>query len=302
MGRFSVLFLVLLVAGCAAQQDVCNFKSHHSHLVVPLAKTYESCTSPSATFLLSHGATFFCPHTYDIKQLATFEAAGPQALVCKAFFQALSVPTASLKLALRPTLNANELPATGSGEVTSWTSPVLYQVHAFGQNRSSGPGEGWNTTTLYDGPVTVNFRNLYARQFSMGTPQPTALTYLLYNASGTLFMTHFIASAPSFDDIVLLSSVAQLPAGLTLPAEPLLLVFSDREDAYPYRVPQLTQLTATLHYQGPEGRGRSAPIQVSTARRVYAGIDDGFADFGYNCPQPPPYPQHPSLCSGRVLS
>merc|ERR1712054_403029 len=86
----------------------------------------------------------------------------------------------SLKFALRPTLVINGLPATGQGYSTSWTSPVLYQVHNFGNSSADGPGNGWNTTTLINANVTVlDFQVAYFREFEIGPPLPV-LSYLIH--------------------------------------------------------------------------------------------------------------------------
>jgi hypothetical protein len=58
--------------GDVAPFPACNTgPMHHSHLIVPLAATEEDCVLESSRFLLSHGATLFCPHTWDIKLLAS---------------------------------------------------------------------------------------------------------------------------------------------------------------------------------------------------------------------------------------
>ena len=45
---------------------------HHGHIILPLGvSTVEECKTSTTQFLLSHGATFFCPHTWDIKLLAS---------------------------------------------------------------------------------------------------------------------------------------------------------------------------------------------------------------------------------------
>lgn len=64
---FVLCLLLLIVLSTAQSQTECNFESHHSHLVIPLAKDVSSCSASNALFFLSHGATFFCPHTYDVK-------------------------------------------------------------------------------------------------------------------------------------------------------------------------------------------------------------------------------------------
>ena len=46
----------------------CNLgPTHHGQIVVPLAATEAECANAdTGRFLLSHGATFFCPHTWDV--------------------------------------------------------------------------------------------------------------------------------------------------------------------------------------------------------------------------------------------
>ena len=58
----------ILLAIALARGDDCNFgPTHHSHLTLPRAASRDACKKQHATFFLSHGATFFCPHTYDVK-------------------------------------------------------------------------------------------------------------------------------------------------------------------------------------------------------------------------------------------
>jgi hypothetical protein len=72
-----------------------------------------------APFFLSHGATFFCPHPYDVKLIGRFGldalSQTAQSILCMAYFSTLKDPEASIKFALRPTLPINGLPSkTGS--------------------------------------------------------------------------------------------------------------------------------------------------------------------------------------------
>ena len=134
-GIVTVAQLALLVVQASAENaadDKCNFgPTHHSHLVLPLAETVEECTAESATFVMSHGATFFCPHTFDVKLLATIVEAPARETLCKTHFQNLQQGTSS-KMVLRPTLPAGGLPALSRGELLTWESPVMYHVHDFG--------------------------------------------------------------------------------------------------------------------------------------------------------------------------
>ena len=65
---------------------------HHAHLIVPMAATEEACMNDTARFVLSHGATFFCPHTWDVRLLAQIVEDDARAMLCVSF---LRWPTAN---------------------------------------------------------------------------------------------------------------------------------------------------------------------------------------------------------------
>jgi len=311
--------LALLFAACVLGQpaniptsgheanSLCNFENHHSHLVIPLTTTEEACGAEGAKFLFSHGATFFCPHTFDVKLLGTFSNNTQQQVLCSNFFDAYDEysPTAevpvSLKFVLRPTLPVNGLPATGAELTTQWTSPVLYYVYNFGNDSSAGPDNGWNTTTLLNEDITVNFqRALYFREFDLAAVKPSSLSYLLYRVPTSdgverYFLTHYITSAPDFDQIIFLTSVSspvpirrRWPVRVEVPNVP---------NEYDHRLLGGDNVAVTMYVNDPQtGLPVSYTVQLETGIEIYSGIDDGFADFGYNCPFPPPYPQARGLC------
>ena len=110
----------------------CDFgPTHHSHLVLPLAANAEECKLANASFLLSHGATFFCPHTFDVKLLGHLAEEDARNTLCDTHFESVERGVSS-KMVLRPTLPAGGLPALARGEMSSWESPVMYHVHNFG--------------------------------------------------------------------------------------------------------------------------------------------------------------------------
>ena len=70
--------------------DKCNFgPTHHSHLVLPINVDRDRCKLKYSLFFLSHGATFFCPHMYDVKLLAQIEEDDARELLCDTHFDAL---------------------------------------------------------------------------------------------------------------------------------------------------------------------------------------------------------------------
>lgn len=85
-------------------------------------------------FVLSHGAAFFCPHTFDVKFLGTIDEDSARATLCETHFAALAKGVSS-KMALRPNLEAGQLPALARGQLESWTSPVMYSKTAEAQSR-----------------------------------------------------------------------------------------------------------------------------------------------------------------------
>jgi hypothetical protein len=95
---------------------------HHSHLILPLAKTEDACADDSTRFQLSHRATFFGPHTWDIKLLAQIVEDDARATLCKSFFSAVANGE-SPKHAFRPTLPQGGLPAEALGQLTTGSLP-----------------------------------------------------------------------------------------------------------------------------------------------------------------------------------
>ena len=239
---WQVCLLVTMANGATAfgppplpGSDACNFgPTHHSHLVLPLAATQADCKSVNAKFLMSHGATFFCPHTYDIKLLATVEEDAARATLCDTHFASLASGT-SAKVVLRPTLPAGGLPALARGEMHSWASPVMYHVHSFGKDNDAGPGEGWNATTVRNETTTVQvLRVLYARLLDV-QPKPAALTYLAHSAGpggagvgAPAVLSHYISTSGTsgFDQIakarISSKDTGSSTGSSTAPAAPLL--------------------------------------------------------------------------------
>ena len=141
--------------------SACNVgPTHHAHLILPLALNEADCAHPTAHFFLSHGATFFCPHTWDVKVLATINEDAARATLCSSYFSALATPGASPMHAFRPTLPKGGLPAEALGQLSEWTSPVLYWVHNFGKDNSAGPDHGWNLTTLRSDTTSVSIKQV----------------------------------------------------------------------------------------------------------------------------------------------
>ena len=110
----------------------CNIgPTHHSHLIVPLSTSESACALPTAQFLLSHGATFFCPHTWDVKLLARIVEDDARATLCSSYFGAVDSDASPIH-AFRPTFPQGGLPAEALGQVLTWQSPVIYHVHRYG--------------------------------------------------------------------------------------------------------------------------------------------------------------------------
>jgi hypothetical protein len=141
-----------------APDTTCNFgPTHHSHIIVPLAKTVDACRAADAEFFMSHGATFFCPHTWDVKILATIEEQAARDTLCESWFK--NKDTFPIH-AFRPTLPAGGLPDEAQGRLASFTSPVLYHIYNFGENNDAGPDAGWNLTTIRKDDSTVNIKQV----------------------------------------------------------------------------------------------------------------------------------------------
>jgi hypothetical protein len=87
-------------------------------------------------------------------------------------------------------------------------------VHAFGKSNDAGPGQGWDTTTLYDKDTTIAVKQLlYGRKLQI-QPAPASLTYLAHAFGGDgdaartgVVLTHYISTSgkSGFDQIVKVS-------------------------------------------------------------------------------------------------
>jgi hypothetical protein len=175
--------LYILATGELAPDSKCDFgPTHHSHVILPLETSLTSCKSKTATFFMSHGATFFCPHTWDVKILATISELDTRNILCESFFKHKDDFPIH---AFRPTLPAGGLPAEALGQLKSWTSPVLYHVFNFGKNNDAGPDAGWNLTTIHNATSTIQIKQvLYGRQLDL-QPSPKELTYLVHAPKGS---------------------------------------------------------------------------------------------------------------------
>lgn len=175
----------------------------------------------------------------------------------------------------------------------------MFLIFPARDSNQSGPDQGWNLTTLYNQSIKVEFQAVYFREFGLAQPKPQQLTYLLFNASNNLILTHYITSAPDFDDIVLVDSIDE---NVNIPSNwPLVVTFDHFPDKQNV-LKEHTKFQAHLQAQYASGSFEKQellkPISLNLGRRIYTGVDDGFADFGRNCEIPPPHPQHRSLCGG----
>lgn len=266
---------------------------------------------PSAQFFLSHGATFFCPHTYDVKLLATIAEDAARATLCDSYFDSLAHPGASVKHVLRPTLPAGGLPALARGELKSWASPVMYHVHNFGKDNAAGPDAGWNVTTIRSKPTTIHVvRVLYSRLLDV-QPRPASLTYLVHNnpynqisTAPNAVLSHFISTSGSsgFDQVF--TAWVTHPNGDRLKLRetwPLFLTIDDREDAFGQRLTAAdpSPRSATLHiYDQKTGQPVDYSCTVKLGLDYYAGTSDGFAGYGTMCFDAPGSkgPRSPTTC------
>ena len=83
-------------SAAAFSADACNFgPTHHSHIVLPLASDRTSCAKQGAHFFMSHGATFFCPHTFDVKLLATIQEGDARKTLCDKHFDGVDTKKSS---------------------------------------------------------------------------------------------------------------------------------------------------------------------------------------------------------------
>ena len=157
--------LCLLLCAVPAAGDACNYgPTHHSHIVLPLASTAAACKAADARFVMSHGATFFCPHHFDIKLLATIDEAAARATLCDTHFDALASGVSS-KMVLRPTLPAGGLPALAHGEMDSWKSHVMYRKSDVpGVQRASAIAACLTSASLSLSLSLWLFRTYYSRR------------------------------------------------------------------------------------------------------------------------------------------
>lgn len=273
--------------------------THHSHLTLPLAHSRTACKQPAAKFFLSHGATFFCPHTFDVKLLATIHEDAARATLCDSHFDALGQAEkgVSPKHVLRPTLPAGGLPALARGELSSWTSPVMYHVHSFGRDNAAGPDAGWNVTTIRNQTTTIKVvRVLYSRELDV-QPRPGALTYLVHanpyepqKHLANAILSHFITSSgPSgFDQVFTasLTSAGKQDEPIRLRKTwPLFLTLPGRDDAFDKRLTAAEpSAAAVLHvYDEKTGLPKELACSVRLELDYYAGTSDGFAGYGTMC-------------------
>ena len=286
--------------------DKCNFgPTHHSHIVLPLASDKTSCAKQDAQFFMSHGATFFCPHTFDVKLLTTIKEDDARKVLCDTYFLGVTSGS-SPKVSLRPTLPAGGLPALARGELTTWTSNVMYHILEFGKNNDAGPGNGWNLTTIRAQPTTVEvLRVLYGRELEV-QPKPAELTYLAHNAgtNGKAVLSHYIStSGTSGFAHILKVLIQQAPKsrsnGVVLRQSwATFLTIDARQDSFKERLRKGEKnVKGTLHtYDPATGMPQTVSVVVQVTLDYYAGTSDGFAGFGTMCPNKAPYPQSPTVC------
>jgi hypothetical protein len=303
----TILTLALTTtATVATAASPCNFgPTHHSHLVLPTSDSIEICQRPNATFLLSHGATFFCPHTYDVKLLATIKEDDQRTLLCTVHFGARQHKSSS-KVLLRPTLPAGGLPALSRGELRTWSSPVMYHVHSFGKDNSAGPDNGWNVTTLSSTTTTITVvKNLYGRLLDV-QPRPTVLTYLLHNASHKLILSHYISTSgeSGFDQLLTVTLSSSSSSLVLRDTWPTYLTLPTRMDSINDSLKENDMnVPGELHvYNHRNGLPLVVNVLVNVTLHYYIGGSDGFAGYGSMCPYgyPSPQgegPQSPTTCN-----
>ena len=279
----------LLVVG-AFLDSTCNFESHHTHLFVPLGANSEAECESNNRWLAFHGSTFFCPHMMHIRLHGSLAPLDAVQSMCRAYFAA---PIHRQWIALRPTLPIDGLPMSAFGLSKSWVSPIAYAVHAFGDSFKSGPGAGWNTTTIYNSNVTFAFEPLYYYYFGLSDKTESSLSYHLLNVDGQLFLSHVLSSAPDFEAIMPVVKASIVPEAN---AWPLLVRFPGVPDLMEHRLESSTTVQGKV-VSSVNGITTMLDIQITTGQEYYSSVDDGFVDFGVNCPQvDKSYPRAPRLC------
>jgi len=280
-----MLALLLVVALSAASP--CDFASSHGFLVLPVSLNVTDCEN-GGSFLLSHGSTFACPHGYNVKLTASIADDVARAIVCNAFFSREGAPG---WVVVGPSLPENGLPDLGNGVITRFASDVLL-VTAFG-NASSGPGDGWESTTI---ATNVKFVTspLFMRQFSRDTPLLAQLTYDAFRVGDSVWLSHYITVAPSFEHIVRVDNI-EIGSYLTSGAWPLTISFPAR-DTVDNRLQVGPPVVGMVQLFTSKGHVYAATAAVSVLNDYYSGVDDGFVVLGEQCFLPPPYPQSPQMC------
>jgi len=289
----------------AAASPVAPFPScnigpmHHAHLILPIADTEASCLKDSARFMLSHGATFFCPHTWDVKLLVHIVEDDARATFCKSFFDAVAAGVTATH-AFRPTLEQGGLPAEALGQLKTWKSEWIYWVHEFGKDNDAGPGAGWNTTTIRSEPTTVVIEQvLYSRQFDL-QPSPAHLTYLAHAPldGKKIVLSHYISTsgASGFDHLLTVHMRRHDGIPLELrPSWPLYLTFPDKKDHWNSKLTTGESYDAELHvYDTKTLLPKTVAVEVTVDLDYYSGQSDGFAGFATMCPSG--HPRSPSVC------
>jgi hypothetical protein len=276
---------------------------HHTHLIIPLAATEQECAQDTSRFMLSHGATFFCPHTWDIKLLVNIEEDGPRQATCTSYFNAIKNGQSPIH-AFRPTLGQGMLPAEALGQLTEWISPFIYWVHDFGYNTNPDAGidNGWNTTTIWDGPVKVNINQvLYSRQFDL-QPSPPNLTYLVHKPSygNNIILSHYISTSgqSGFDHIVTCNMIRDDGQPLVLRSTwPLYLTVPGVIDSNTTRFQIGTNYSALLNiYNTNNLKPMTLAVTLSVKMDYYYGYADGFSDFEDICPTNLMAAASPTMC------
>lgn len=297
--RTTALLVLAYASSCVAAPDAtCDFgPTHHSHIILPLAKTVSACKAPGAEFFMSHGATFFCPHTWDVKILATITENEARNTLCESFFDPKNKEFPIH--AFRPTLPAGGLPAEAMGTLKTWSSPVLYHVFNFGKDNDAGPDAGWNLTTIRNTTSTVVIKQvMYGRQIDL-QPSPKELTYLLHAPAGsdTTILTHFISTGgPSgFDNLLTVRKDSTWDHVKLRSTWPLFLTIPARKDSFDTRLKAGETANGVVHTYDPKtGLPYLFNVNVKVELDYYAGTSDGFAGFGTVCPTSGP--RSPTTC------
>jgi hypothetical protein len=324
-----VAVAILLISGAKAHGNMfgdgqgslapfpqCNTgPMHHGHLVLPIGvSNADECSKSGTKFFLSHGATFFCPHTWDIKLVASLDDDAARQSLCSSYFENLALGENPIHL-FRPTLDQGGLPASALGQLTEWDTPAIYHINSFGTDNDAGPDNGWNMTTIYDNTVTVTIDKVaYSRQFEL-QPAPAHLTYLVHaplateEETNTVILSHYISTGgdAGFDHITTVKMLRTDGENLVLRASwPLYVTFDKYPDAYIHRLkategPKGDLPRHTYHghlhiYDTATGLPTQVEVEVQIVLDYYHGTSDGFAGFGTVCPNNVDAPNSPTMC------